>query len=458
MRIRLPRRDKSRVKTYKQTVVNAVILVVVLSAFLYVAVQISHNFSTQVSTQRTQTVTDVSYTFLEGCVFKDGEALTASGDIVHYLVPDGAKVGVGQAYAEVYSGTSIPSGERRATEDRLNELSARILMLESGLEGGKNTSDLGNIGDDISDGYYAYIDAILSGDIPAADKSGESLLGSMIDYSAITLAEKTQNTLSNLKGEREALLASIGGTKTTLVSNKSFTFYREADGYESTLNSSLVNRLDRDTLDTLMNTDRESTGNAMGSMVYSTKWYIAIPVDEAGYETFRQGVGSTYEVELLGNDGLTVSMLLESVVAKDTSPVMMPEDSGELESEVGTETVADHLDTSRSYLLFSSLDLAKIAGLDRHVSVRITLGSTSGYRVPREAVYTVGEDTGVYILVGNMIEFRRITVIGEGDGYYIVSTYERDLEDSLTSQTPYLNINDLIVTSGRDLYDGKLLD
>jgi len=28
----------------------------------------------------------------------------------------------------------------------------------------------------------------------------------------------------------------------------------------------------------------------------------------------------------------------------------------------------------------------------------------------------------------------------------------------LGSEIPYLNINDLIVTSGRDLYDGKLLD
>ena len=90
--------------------------------------------------------------------------------------------------------------------------------------------------------------------------------------------------------------------------------------------------------------------------------------------------------------------------------------------------------------------------------MRITLGSKTGYRVPSDAVHTVGEDTGVYILVGNMIEFRRITIIGEGEGYYVVITYERDLEDSLTSQTPYLNINDLIVTSGRDLYDGKLLD
>ena len=454
----MPRRDKNRVKTYKQTVVNAVILVVVLSMLLYVAIQISHNFSTQVSTQRTQAVTDVSYSFLDGCVLKNSEVLTASGDIVHYLVPDGAKVGVGQAYAEIYSDTSIPKGDREATEDKLNELSMRILMLEAGLEGGKNTSDLGNIGDDIQDGYYAYIDAILAGDIPAADKSGEDLLGAMIDYSAITLSEEAKNTLSSLRSERESLLASIGGTKTTLISNKSFTFYREADGYEATLNSEVVSGLDRDKLDTLMESDRTSTSGAIGSVVYSTKWYIAIPVDEAGYETFRNGVGSTYEVEILGNEGLSISMMLEAVVAKGAPSVQEPEETTETDVEEETGAVADNLDASRSYLLFSSFDLARIAGVDRHVSVRVTLGSTSGYRVPREAVHTVGEDTGVYILVGNMIEFRRITVIGEGDGYYIVSTYERDLEDSLTSLTPYLNINDLIVTSGRDLYDGKLLD
>ena len=142
MRIRLPRRDKSRVKTYKQTVVNAVILVVVLSLFAYVAIQLLQNFSTQVSTQRTQMVTDVTYAFFDGCIFKDGDALSSQGDIVHYLVPDGAKVGVGQAYAEVYSGTSVPADERADVERRLNDLSTSISMLESGLEGGKGTSSL----------------------------------------------------------------------------------------------------------------------------------------------------------------------------------------------------------------------------------------------------------------------------------------------------------------------------
>ena len=453
MRIRLPRRDKNKVRTYKQTVVNAVILVVVLFLFLYVAIQISENFSTKVSTQRTQMVIDITYSYFDGCIFKNGEVLTASADIVHYLLPDGAKIGVGQAYAEIYSGTAIPEGERAETEKRLNELSGRITMLESGLEGGKNTSDLGSIGVDISDNYYAYIDAILSGDIPAADKSGENLLGALIDYSAITLSEAAKNTLSALKAERDELLSNIGGTKTVLVSNKSFTFYREADGYEETLNSSLIDTLDYDTLDSLMTSKQKNSENEIGSAVYSAKWYIAIPADEAGFETFKGNVGKTYEVEFLGADGLSIQMLLEAVVAEGSDGAITADETAETGD--GEES---NLDSSRTYLLFSSFDLARISSLDRHQSVRITLGSSTGYRIPKDAVHTVGDARGVYILVGNMIEFRRITIIGEGDGYYVATTYEKDFAEGIESEIPYLSINDLIVTSGRDLYDGKLLD
>jgi len=447
-------RNKNEAKTYKQTVVNAVILVVVLFLFLYVAIQISQSFSTQVSTQRTQMVTDVAYSYFDGCIFKSSETLTASCDIVHYLLPDGAKVGVGQAYAEVYTDTSIPEGERAEVEKGLNELSERIVMLESGLEGGKSTSDLGSIGVDISDNYYAYIDAVLSGDIPLADKTGENLLGALIDYSSITLSEAAKNTLSALKTEREELISRIGGKKTTLVSNKSFTFYRDTDGYESTLNSSLIDTLDRDTLDTLMESKQTGAGGEIGSAVYSAKWYIAIPADEAGFETFKGNVGKTYEFEFLGTDDLSVTMLLEAVVAEEADGFIAEDGT---EADDGSNSDAG-LDTSRTYLLFSSFDLARISSLDRHQSVRITLGSSTGYRIPKDAVHTVGDARGVYILVGNMIEFRRITVIGEGDGYYVATTYEKDFSAGIESEIPYLNINDMIVTSGRDLYDGKLLD
>jgi hypothetical protein len=202
-----------------------------------------------------------------------------------------------------------------------------------------------------------------------------------------------------------------------------------------------------------MTSKQTNSENEIGSAVYSSKWYIAIPADEAGFETFKGNVGKTYDVEFLGADGLSVQMLLEAVVAEKSDGAITADET----AETGDDEESN-LDSSQTYLLFSSFDLARISSLDRHQSVRITLGSSTGYRIPKDAVHTVGDARGVYILVGNMIEFRRITIIGEGDGYYVATTYEKDFAEGIESEIPYLSINDLIVTSGRDLYDGKLLD
>ena len=81
----------------------------------------------------------------------------------------------------------------------------------------------------------------------------------------------------------------------------------------------------------------------------------------------------------------------------------------------------------------------------------------------KESACNVGDlgsipGSGKFPGVGNVVEFRRVTVISRGEGYYIVNTYEVDLLEKPSSEIPYLNINDMIVTSGNDLYDGKQLD
>ena len=92
------------------------------------------------------------------------------------------------------------------------------------------------------------------------------------------------------------------------------------------------------------------------------------------------------------------------------------------------------------------------------------MGSTTGYRIPTDALDEYDGETGVYILVGTAVEFRRVTVIFEGNGYCIVKTYEKDRAEGEAAGTldsekyPYLYVNDLVITSGNDLYDGKLLD
>ena len=107
MRFRNSIVKKARTIKLKQPVVNIVILVLLSALFVYVTVQLTQGLSTQVSTQRTQKVTESKYVFLEGYVFKNETMIKRNADIVYYTVGNGEKVGVGQVYAEVYTGTSL---------------------------------------------------------------------------------------------------------------------------------------------------------------------------------------------------------------------------------------------------------------------------------------------------------------------------------------------------------------
>ena len=425
-------KKRKEARAYKQSVVNAVILVIILVLFLYLGIQLSNGFSMKVSTQRTQKVTDSTYVHLDGYIFREDAVLELPADVVHYTVGDGDKVGVGQVYAETFTDTGLGQSAAAEKESELLSLSERISLLESGMRG-DTLSDLGAIKNSIKQSYYAYIDAITDGGIKVADKEGNKLLSALVDYSAISGGEAMQNKLSSLIAERDALLASIGGTKTLQESKHSFNFFYNTDGYENIFHSSRLDGMTRADLDKLISAAPQKASNAIGKMTFSTKWYLAIPIDEANYETFKGKVGTTLRVRLRDSDDMMIDMLLERVYADESNP-------------------------SSAYMLLSSQSISQISHLDRMQSVSILLNEVTGYKIPAEAIHTLDGQDGVYILVGNVTEFRRVTKIKSGDGYFIVRTFEEDAAENPSSRTPYLNINDMIVTSGNDLYDGKRLD
>lgn len=86
-------------------------------------------------------------------------------------------------------------------------------------------------------------------------------------------------------------------------------------------------------------------------------------------------------------------------------------------------------------------------------SMEITIRVRKGLRVPAEAVRVIDGETGVYILRGGIVEFRRVSVLFERDGDCIVDA-------ALTAgdgETPYLALYDEVITAGKDLYVGKVL-
>ena len=108
---------------------------------------------------------------------------------------------------------------------------------------------------------------------------------------------------------------------------------------------------------------------------------------------------------------------------------------------------------------------------DRRMTAETVVSETSGYRIPTEALVTRydskgREVTGVYILTGNVVEFRLVDVKAERTGYYIAYTYaeitsareEAEAAGLPEPKTdwPYLQDNDRIIIGSDAVYEGQM--
>ena len=419
----------------KQAAVNTVVVAVVILLALYLAVQVSRNISGSVSTLRAQRITDVESLTIKGYVFRDEKVYYSGGGVADFLVDNGERVGVGKQVADIYSVSS--GGDVQTLQDELNSLTQRIRMLESGISEAKHLSQASQIFDEIDNSYYAMLSAVENGSFSAADKQAQTFLDAVNAYMIATgRTEEAQSVLNSLKAQKEKLIAGNLSPSTQVVMQESCYFYTECDGYENLFDYTALDGLTPASFASLMSSQKQDYEGAIGKQVFSPVWYICFPMSDEYCDMFENNAAEAkteYEASFLSNDGEKVILTFEGASYSDA-------------------------EGNSGFVKFSCKQMPEGFEFLRAQNVQIDLDSTTGYRVPSEAVHTVEQSNYVYILNGNMVEQRRITIIGKGDGYYIVNTYEADYnETGAVNPVPYLAENELIITSGRDLYDGKLL-
>ena len=89
---------------------------------------------------------------------------------------------------------------------------------------------------------------------------------------------------------------------------------------------------------------------------------------------------------------------------------------------------------------------------------------TRCFRIPMTALRVVDGYQGVYIKNKVSIEFRRVSVIYEGDGYVICTGNPEDADPTASPVSPegqeyqWIRQNDVIVVEGTGIYSGKVVD
>ena len=418
-----------------------VVLMVGLIAFsLY---QLGRHVTVGAQTLRTQTITDRSYMQLNLYLFRDEEVLVANeaDRLFVYRVGDGEKVGVGDTLAQVYA-TGQNDSQRRETQVLLNAAGKQLALLERQTRVGAPT-DAEEALKAVDQQYIGLLAAVDRGQLGVADGFAEQMMEEINRYQTLTgTSEAKGNTIKYLKEQQRTLVADAS-YETDVITDKGGYFYYDVDGYETRFAYDRVLTMTPNEFLGLIQENAQpvpdTQGTVVGKLVKSSVWYAAAYVtqDEAAY--LKEGY--TYTLTCRNSAGVTLPMTVCRVVPN-------ADDGGAL-------------------VVFKTRYMPEGFSYDRRLSVQMVSDEISGYRVPAEAIVTRTNEQGqneegVYILVGNVVEFRRILTRRTYEGYRIVRTraevvsYLEEIGEGDTAGE-YLTLNDLIILTPSGLAEGDML-
>ena len=377
-------------------------------------------FDGELSTFAAGVTTEHTTLSYDGYFFRDETVLTAKGGgLADYAVSDGTKVARGQTLATVYGGSAELRG-------RLKRIDSEIELLERSIDGLAGSTDPAKVKATVNDSYGTLIKMLASGESGGLSAEADKLLTGLNQMDTLWNGEEASaaKTLEALRAERKELLSSCG-KGASYAADRSGYFYSSPDGFENTFTSAAIESLTGESFFDLIESSPASTANAYGKISYTSEWYLVLPV-KAGEQKYFEA-GGVYDVLFEENGRTSLPMTFEKSVE---------------DSEQGV------------WLIVLSCDrLPEDFELLRRQSVQITVDSTSGIYVPKDCVKKVDGIRGVYILRGSVVHFRQIDVLYEGSDYYLVKS---GLESG--EEIEYLQVNDLIITNGKQLFDGMVVN
>ncbi len=374
-------------------------------------------------------VTDTTLVTGEGWLFRDETVLTVpEGGLINSLAASGTKVGRNTELFQAWYGTGIAEAVLAAEQLRLDSLNRQIALLEDSLlpEGTKLSAAAGYRSDAMK--KLSEIRAgIRTGNWTGLKDAGDEMLISLNRYAALLSSEEgIRQTLAVLQDQRNAMLN--GECRTTVNDSASGYYYDKSavDGLESIFRTQELETLTGERFEQLKRAAPLSEdGLAGGKICYGYQWYLALtlPAELAeGLET-----GTAYTVKFPENRDRELRLTCTDL-----------RDAGDGSGQTIVILRSDVTPADFSFL--------------RCQTVELTMGESTGLYIPEQAIVHLGGEVGVYIFDSGTTVFRRIAPSAVRDGYYLCLAEDPEPE----KETAYLKLNDLMVLSGKNLYDGKV--
>ena len=356
---------------------------------------------------------------------------------VRLLPSEGEKIAAGTTVALLYS-----DGAAMERSQRLETLEAEAAQLREAITAGENGQGE-QIGRKVTSSMVALRRAVEAGDFTRLESQVGTFKSAVYQQAqrygngddlaaALTAAQNEINTLRALTPQE--------GVRVTVP--QSGIFSGQVDGYETVLVPEITEGVTPSLLDSLESRAVEEDSSALGKLITNSQWYFIFSLGEE--QAKRLTVGRAVPVRFSRDWSGTVDLTVERI--------SLPENG-------------------RVAVVLSTRKFLSETTLLRRQTVELIFDSQMGIRVPLGAVRVEeqtetdkesGETrtvqvTGVYVQVGAFAEFKPVTVLAQGEDYYMVRPLLPENADTV-QQKLALRAGDSVIIASEEIWDGKVIE
>lgn len=398
-------------------ITSVVLSIIVISYIVYNAFAYSYS---PIDTQRLTEETTIEETIdFKGFALRDEKIIdtSASGTVIP-LAHDGKRVANGDDIAVV-----CQSDDQAAAYTKLESLKQELERYKN-INDPDGTQELSadKLNTKISDAYDDIMDAVTTG---TYDELSDALTAyadkcatkQILTEGSIDLSTK----LTSLESEIAALTAQ-NINYSSVKAPKSGYYINTIDGYESALSYKDALSLTSQQIESALNAEPAAvSGNSLGKIVESYKWYIVGETESQNSSYFKNGAKITVNFPKEGVNHVT--MLVEKAAMQGDKMTVV------LSCSLMDETFANM----------------------RTEDMQIVTKSHTGYRVPSNVIrFDEDNNTGIYVLRGKIITFIPVEIIYTEDDFAIIS--------SSSSNGKSVRLYDEVIIKGKELEDGKVIN
>lgn len=332
------------------------------------------------------------------------------------LVTDGMRVAKGDTVAVLFKNDNSARDFNRVKE--IEDAVSYYKSLKNRV--GVQTTDLSALEKRIDSSTVSYIKAVQSGDINSVTRLRDALKEAitarqLATGGAISVDEK----IDALETELKSINTKTGGFTSITAGNPGY-YISSTDGYENSVNYKDAVNCTVDDINKILKSSPNDNKGVMGKLVDSFDWYVLCNIPTNKVTAFK----TDQKVKIL-----------------------MPNSTAQ-QIEAKFIKVNDNKDGVTAVVLCGNEMNEVIANL-RLEDVQLVINEYSGFRIDNRAIREVDGEQGVYVLVGNIVRFRKINIVYSSTDYSIVNNVE--------NESGQLRMYDEVITEGTDLFDGKII-